>query len=241
MNKARYSLLALLLLITNALIAMEQEADNFSLAEVLKEAKKEKAPLSLNRKVQFAQAMDLSDEFKALVTAEQPQRITMSLTAIAQIAQKVEQRASLTTEEYIESWAPRTGAATAACGLLSCLKPYLCGLLDSVPAEEITVALSSLWMGRLYEKKLARIGINNKAVVAEIALAKANAIVEKKIKALETKAQAQEEEEEDKRLDANLDETLEDTEREEREKLANQAADLAKKNPVLTEKEKKNQ
>ncbi len=210
MNKARFSLLTLLILFAQALIAMEdqqQPNNSYSLIEVFAKAREETRPLSLDRKVNFAEAMDESNEFKALLAAEHPVRVRMTFEEVVNLARSTQQRTKKTSKEYLEAWAPRTGAAVAACGLLSCLKPYLAGLIDSIPTEEATIGLFCFWYGRVYELNPKRTGINNENVTADIALTKASNITQEKIK----KIAAQQEK--DKELDRILEQALDDTDK----------------------------
>lgn len=242
MNKARFSLLTLLLLFANALMAMEgtkQPKIPFSLVDVFAKAREETRALSLDRKVRFAEAMDESNEFEALLAAEQPARVKMAFEAVTNLYSETTER---TTKEWRRTLAPRTGAATAACCLLSCLKPYLCGLLDGVPTEEMTIGLFGFWNGRVYELQPLRIASNNEATLAKIAIAKASQITEEKIKIIAAQQQK------DKELDELLEQVLDDTGKEEREKSAAQieagvesATLAAQQTPELTLEEKKNQ
>lgn len=191
MNTTRFNLLALFLISANVLCAME----HWKLVDVFNEARLEPTPLqeptpsNNEKKYQFACSLDKSSEFVALGAAERPAEIKMKLKAILQQAGPRSEQSSWMSQEYIETWAPRLGAATLFCGLLSCLKPCLCGLLDSIPTEETTVGLSCVWAGRVYEKKPERTALLNEAEVAYIALVKANNIVEKKSAKIEAEQQ----------------------------------------------------
>lgn len=196
MDNIRISLLATLLLFGNATVAMEGQSDASetpasqdtppqqalrSVRDLLGIACEQTDPLNKDQLLKFAGAIDQTREFTLLTSEQRPAQLKM---LVESITQDTNDARNIFSEQYKETWAPRTGIAAGACCLLTVLKPYACGLLDAIPTHEATILLSGFWAAEVKERTSQRTCVNNGSTVLKLIEAKAVTLTQSRIQEL---------------------------------------------------------
>ncbi|MGE0010012.1 MAG: hypothetical protein AB7F19_05740 [Candidatus Babeliales bacterium] len=148
-----------------------------TIRKVICVAVQEKTPVSRERLTAYGNAISQTQEITQLMAAMRPSRIAM---ASDNLAHEFDDISAKLNTVYWRTWAPWTGAAAAACCVLSFLKPYCYPGVGDEQCQQITLLSAGYWAAQTRERAQERLGATNGLRVLELVDNQANAISKEK-------------------------------------------------------------